>query len=273
MSFTRILPYTIFSVAIWTNQLQAQVLQLWESPVTFGEKGLVYAAVDGSYPYIYVLDTIAAQCRLYSTLNHSLVYTLGVGSSEYPFYLLPDINGNGHPEIFFQDYSLPSYSVRLRDASSGQILQSWTGGTDSYYLWSVYAPTGSPVLRTMIQKTNVETFSSSVLVYSLGVSADVSDTETGREPFFRLNNNYPNPFNPETRISYEMSERGSVRVEVFSATGQIVRTFDEQTQDAGTHHVVWNGRTDLGAHATSGTYFYRVVANGISSTKKMILLR
>ncbi len=88
-----------------------------------------------------------------------------------------------------------------------------------------------------------------------------------------LNNNYPNPFNPETTINFSMKERGKVRIDIFNVKGQKVNTLINDTVDAGSHNVVWNGKDSQGRRVASGVFFYKMKTKNISQVKKMILMK
>lgn len=90
---------------------------------------------------------------------------------------------------------------------------------------------------------------------------------------FILANNYPNPFNPETTIEYNLSKTGLVRLEIFNILGQKQRTLVDQYQAAGTYQVVWDGKNILGEVPTSGIYLYRITTDAASVTRQMVLLR
>ena len=64
----------------------------------------------------------------------------------------------------------------------------------------------------------------------------------------------PNPFNPETSISFELPAQSQVRLEIFDVVGQQVRTLVADALSAGPHQVLWNGRDDAGAKVGSGIY-------------------
>ncbi|HLQ67657.1 MAG TPA: putative Ig domain-containing protein [Candidatus Limnocylindrales bacterium] len=70
----------------------------------------------------------------------------------------------------------------------------------------------------------------------------------------------PNPLNPSTDLSFRISRAGSVRVDLFDASGRLVRTMMAQTLQAGRHSVPWNGTNDRGGHVASGAYFFRIQA-------------
>jgi hypothetical protein len=85
--------------------------------------------------------------------------------------------------------------------------------------------------------------------------------------------NYPNPFNPETTISYSVKDGTAVRLEIYNAKGQRVRTLVDETQPTGRYNAVFNGRDDHGRPLSSGVYFYRFSAGDYRSTRKMILMQ
>ena len=88
-----------------------------------------------------------------------------------------------------------------------------------------------------------------------------------------LNGNYPNPFNPETTISYSVKEPGKVRLEVYNIKGQLVKTLVDEEQTTGRYKLVFNARDDRGRSIASGVYMLRMVAPGYLKTTKMILMQ
>jgi endonuclease I len=88
-----------------------------------------------------------------------------------------------------------------------------------------------------------------------------------------LHQNVPNPFNPSTTISYELKEAGPVRLEVYDVAGHLVRQLVQETQSAGHHQLNWNGRSQQGQMCSAGVYFYRIQADGESSTRRMLLVK
>ena len=88
-----------------------------------------------------------------------------------------------------------------------------------------------------------------------------------------LHPNYPNPFNPETTISYSLERSGNVKIEVYNVKGQLVRTLINEAQNAGKHSAVWNGKDDHNRSVASGIYYYKLTAGSFTSTKKMVLMK
>jgi hypothetical protein len=85
--------------------------------------------------------------------------------------------------------------------------------------------------------------------------------------------NFPNPFNPETTVSYSVKDATPVRIEIYNNKGQKVRTLVNAIQASGWYDVVWNGRDDNAQAVSSGVYYYKMIAGKYSSTKKMILMK
>ena len=85
---------------------------------------------------------------------------------------------------------------------------------------------------------------------------------------FFINNNYPNPFNPSTKIDYGLPKDTHVAIEIYDILGRKVETLINQEQPAGYYQVVWRAE-----NISSGMYFYRIVADDFTETKKMTLLK
>ncbi len=90
---------------------------------------------------------------------------------------------------------------------------------------------------------------------------------------FKLNNNYPNPFNPTTVISYDLPTKAKVKLEVYNVLGQHIKTLIDEEQTAGQYEVVWDSNNQNGSRVASGVYFYRLKADSFIQSKKMILLK
>jgi C1A family cysteine protease len=90
---------------------------------------------------------------------------------------------------------------------------------------------------------------------------------------FSLHQNVPNPFNPATRIAFDVPRKARVRISVHDATGRLVGVLADRVFDAGRREVVWHGRDASGKSAASGVYFCRMNADGFTATRKIILLR
>jgi len=89
----------------------------------------------------------------------------------------------------------------------------------------------------------------------------------------QLNNNYPNPFNPVTNISYSIIETGNVTLEVYNLRGQLVKTLVNDVKESGDYTEIWNGTDNSDKSVSSGVYFYKMKSSNYTATKKMILMK
>ncbi|MEO8666105.1 MAG: T9SS type A sorting domain-containing protein [Ignavibacteria bacterium] len=85
---------------------------------------------------------------------------------------------------------------------------------------------------------------------------------------YELSQNYPNPFNPSTKISYNLLNQTNVSISVFDAMGKLVSTINKGTQEPGSHSVVFNAN-----NLSSGVYYYKLVTDNFTDTKKMLLIK
>jgi hypothetical protein len=88
-----------------------------------------------------------------------------------------------------------------------------------------------------------------------------------------LGANIPNPFNPTTRIPFDLSSPGQIRLRVFDVAGRHVRTLVDALRDSGRYSEVWTGVDDAGRRVPSGVYFYRLEATGFVATRKMVVTK
>ena len=106
------------------------------------------------------------------------------------------------------------------------------------------------------------------------VTESVSIRVETRPEVYSLSDNYPNPFNPETTIKYQLPEAGDVNLEIYNMLGQVVRSLVSTNQNAGRYVLQWDATNDSGQPLSSGIYFYRIQAGGeFQSVKKMLLLK
>jgi hypothetical protein len=110
----------------------------------------------------------------------------------------------------------------------------------------------------------------------LGAFRAAESTERVSAPLvtaLALLQNRPNPFNPSTRIVFELPAPASLSLRVFDLQGRLVRTLVSGPLPGGIHEVTWGGRDDAGRPVSSGVYYYRLEHPDRVETRKMILLR
>ena len=90
---------------------------------------------------------------------------------------------------------------------------------------------------------------------------------------YALEQNFPNPFNPSTTISYSLPLQSEVNLTVFDIRGQVIRTLREEVKAPGNYQMQWNGMDNSGDPVSTGVYFCRLEAGDFSQTVKMVYLR
>jgi methionine-rich copper-binding protein CopC len=106
-----------------------------------------------------------------------------------------------------------------------------------------------------------------------GVSVALSGVAGSLPTEYALDQNYPNPFNPTTEIGLALPVTTEVELSVFNVLGQKVTTLVQGEMTAGYHTITWNGTNSDGSSVASGIYFYRIVTDQFTTSKKMMLLK
>jgi flagellar hook assembly protein FlgD len=92
-----------------------------------------------------------------------------------------------------------------------------------------------------------------------------------------LHPNVPNPFNPVTRIAFDLARDGHVSLRIYDVGGRLVRTLIDapmaRGRYAGADAAVWDGIDDAGRRVSSGVYFYRLVTSDLDASRRMVLLK
>jgi hypothetical protein len=149
-------------------------------------------------------------------------------------------------------------------------------GTWSRYDLTGVAPTNTAYVRAYLL------FVQPLLEDGAAFVDDVSlykvDPATDAEPMpgakgITLHQNVPNPFNPVTKIAFELEKAGNVDLSVYDVSGRLVATLLQEQMGEGSHEVTWNGKTASGVTAATGVYFYVLKTDTEMASKRMVLLR
>lgn len=109
-------------------------------------------------------------------------------------------------------------------------------------------------------------------IFRRELELDVNNTSNFPNPQTRLKN-YPNPFNPDTKINFYLEVDAAVSLAVYNAKGQMVKQLANGYFSQGNHFVSWNGKDSNDQHVASGIYYCRLKSGKIDLIKKMILLK
>ncbi len=123
--------------------------------------------------------------------------------------------------------------------------------------------------------TNISASASTMsadLAVSLIADADDYTYDNVLPATYSLDQNFPNPFNPSTRISFDLPKSGAVRLTVYNILGEKIEELVDGYLPAGTHAITWKPNND-GSPLASGVYMYELVTEEASISRKMLLLK
>jgi glucose/arabinose dehydrogenase len=154
-------------------------------------------------------------------------------------------------------------------------------------LWSLQYDGINPAANTLLQDTNYLISSFGVdrngelyfcafdgKIYRFTPSPSPVDPNPPRPVSPQLAQNYPNPFNPSTTIKYVLPVAARVELNIFSVTGQLIRTLENLNGGAGERTVDWDGRDNNGVLQTGGVYLYQLKINGeATQIRRMLFLK
>ena len=173
-----------------------------------------------------------------------------------------DVNGDG--EVNIQDLVVVANALgnaagapSVRSLSAAQVEQ-----------WLSLAKRG--------ESQSIQTSASDMVSYQRGIQVLEQILASLAPQTTALLANYPNPFNPETWIPYQLAAPAEVGLTIYAANGAVVRTLTLGHQPAGTYQnrsraAYWDGRNELGESVASGIYFYTLTAGDFSATRKMLI--
>lgn len=156
-----------------------------------------------------------------------------------------------------------------------QVVLTPTNTTNLTVYTTLATPVGSYTLTISGKEIGGPVQHSVQVGLEVGEPSDAGeDTDNPNVPAsFSLFQNQPNPFNPQTQISYYLPADCQAQLTIYNVLGRTVRTLFDGYQSAGMHTVTWNGRDDDGAQLGSGIYFYRLKTEDFDQTKKMVLMK
>ena len=158
-------------------------------------------------------------------------------------------------------------------------------GTVAILLVNVFdsAPATATVLTfamdglTKIIGEDVQVFPLSIeegTLYIGGVATAVGETGASDIPLAdAVAQNFPNPFNADTEIEWEISTPGPVALRIYDVSGQLIRRLIDGWREAGSYSARWDGRDDSGSSVGTGIYVYQLERGGSAVTRKMLVLR
>jgi hypothetical protein len=247
------------------------------------EGGIGYIAICGDDPCEHVYEGVAwenTQCP-----PNPAAPVMIPESVDVPYTSVFAVTG----QIQQSGGELDGLSIRLHNSRTKQTLSTKPAEDGSYDfvffdLWNRDVIAAGDSLTVTVEDAS-DTYQSETFEVVLGVK-NIRDHLLTLEPIqlrvlpkeTRLFANYPNPFNPETWIPYQLSQEADVTIRIYDISGRLVRSLDLGRRSAG-HYIIqpkaayWDGTNQLGEYVASGVYFYTLQANRFSATRKLLIVK
>ena len=184
-------------------------------------------------------------------------------------------NGAGNVPGFYY-YSAPGQDWQNPSGSAGHtnmVVPFFVrgGGAD---LVAGYADETDPIAGDYLDNTELAMACFDLLYFAVPVENPGQPGESQTPAAnLALEQNHPNPFNPQTTIDFSLPRTESVRLDIFDVQGRLVRTLVDANLGQGSHSVTWTGETNDGVRAASGTYVYRLTTDSRVLSKTMALVK
>jgi len=233
-------------------------------------------AIDAGFDtlgYYYPFD-LDYNHRVWDGDNNNGTAIIDIGPYEFGAPALGGIEGitynpiNGEPV----DYAL----IKINNENSNFTFTNNVGNFTYTLPAGIYDVYAERMYYENAAVYQVEVVEGEVTLIAIPMSAmvDVEEYEIPHSSSSIINlSNYPNPFNPETTISYQLPENGKAELVIYNIKGQKVKQLISEQLSAGQHSVVWDGRDENNKAVSSGIYFYKFKAGDFDKTRKMILMK
>ena len=243
----------------------------------------------GSAPGTWGLAEMTVYDKAQNTLRADFTEIVRFEVNDAPIYAESDVNQDGTVNI--QDLVIVANAIGHPGAADGELNADINAdgvidildlvqvanaiGEGSAAAPAIHSPTAEQIQSWLTQVRQIDDGSPA---FRRAINVLEALLRTVLPEMTVLLPNYPNPFNPETWIPYQLANSGDVQITIYDTKGIVVRTLALGHQAAGyyTHRsraAYWDGRNDLGEPVASGVYFFQLQADDVSRTRKMVILK
>ncbi len=226
------------------------------------------------YVYISVSDDIQRKSKSFersrSVVQDSILVNINpINDAPIIVSVTPDTT-----DVYVENNHLLSFTVNATDAENDNINYHWlinqilqTQEESSNTFSHTFTEEGVYTLSCNVSDNLLTTIKSWVVHVTPTANTDVEILKT------ELLANYPNPFNPSTRINYNLLETQNVKLKIYNAKGQLIKTLVNEKQNKGNYSCEWKGDNEQGQNVGAGIYFYVMQTNNYKKINKMLLLK
>jgi flagellar hook assembly protein FlgD len=167
-----------------------------------------------------------------------------------------------------------SFAVSADDTDS-ELCYEWFIGSENLtnnesFLTYNFESSGNFEIKSIVsdEEFSIET------IWNISISNTSNENDIGNPYSNKLLGNYPNPFNPITKISYTLESNGFIEIKLYNSKGQFIRSLVSENQKSGYYSITWDSVDHSNIPVSSGLYFYKLDINGKThSIRKCILLK
>jgi len=239
-------------------------------------KSVVLRTTNGglNWTRVYISSRLNEWCWKIQFVNRQLGF-VSIERFGPPTFILKTTNGG----VNWTEISLPNNITNLEGIGFVNEQTGWVGGWGYTYNEPSYQTTNGGLtwnLASWSKNLNRIRFLSDTIAFAVGQTVYKYTTEPiGIKPIsneipkdFRLGQNYPNPFNPKTIINFQLPVSKFVKLIVYDVIGKEIIALVNEDLNPGIYEVSWNA-----SNYPSGIYFYKVITQDFSESKKMILIK
>jgi D-alanyl-D-alanine carboxypeptidase len=151
------------------------------------------------------------------------------------------------------------------------------GFTLEYSAFAYYDISSKNTYSVLVNQRDLDQYSMLLIMDFIKTLRDYIPTSittvSSKPSSFILNQNWPNPFNPSTNISFSLQKADVVKLTIYNILGEQISTLVNGEQSAGKHTYIWNGKNDVGSTVATGAYIYHLKVGQLSESKQMVLIR
>lgn len=266
------------------SSLNAQWTQEWSSDNFSGMavSGWVSLVQNGDEweERLYVVDSLNFRIMtegFSSTVAYEYSFDSGEQLAGGQIYSLGvDLTGDNITEFYVLAYRGTTYyrqSFKIIDITNGDVLFNKDDATHSYTYPTIWDADNDNTLECTFSAYEYPNYQNyKVQIYNTNVSLTGVDRSVIL-PRFELLQNFPNPFNPSTNISFKVDKPTRVTVRIFDMKGEMVKVLYDQETPAGQHNLQWDASNSSGKKVSTGAYFYEVITPNQRQTKKMLFIK
>lgn len=273
--------FIVFSILISTSVFgQGNYILEWQTPSGMNFKGIYSFEKNNNVFEISAFDLNSNSLKIYDGNTHIVKYTIQYNhDSDDIFmpnglYLInrslevgTDFNNDGIYDYVVKSSNSTNTILNIFNSFNNSLITQLNFTSVGFQQFGLLDIDGDGFIELLVQQ-EISPSLWTLYVYSTPAqSVSVNENNT-TIPSYKLNQNYPNPFNPSTTIEYSINKTSDVKIKIYDITGREMQLLAQGIQTSGTYKVNLTAKS-----LSSGTYFYQLIIDGYSESKKMVVIK